>query len=302
MLCPLRADALDAHTLLARCAATAGANLQGLAALRRACPGIDQAVTSLGVGGMLPPDWDKKASPAALADLDALAERYAGRPSSAMPAASDLRALALRLQQPHAPPSSPSLWDRLKAWLRRRLAPAAGLLKWLRSLPGWSAGPGAQGVLLVGAGVLILLAVAAFVISELRAAGLFGPGRRRRSDTRRRAARTRVVTVEAKVGGELDPAQALDHPASALRMLIEALRHSRRIERDGSLTCREVLARAAFDTQGQRDGFARIALLAEQELFGPRGSPSGVPDELRAALQALYRQLLAASAARSAAS
>jgi hypothetical protein len=79
-------------------------------------------------------------------------------------------------------------------------------------------------------------------------------------------------------------------------MLIEALTRSRRIERVGSLTCREVLTHAVFDTQGQREGFARIALLAEQEVFGPRGSSIRVPDELRPALQALRIQLLAAPA------
>lgn len=84
-------------------------------------------------------------------------------------------------------------------------------------------------------------------------------------------------------------------------MLIEALRRSRRIERDGSLTCRQVLAQAVFDTQRQRDGFASIALLAERELFGPRDSAISVPDELRPTLQQLYTQLLTAPAARSAA-
>jgi hypothetical protein len=88
----------------------------------------------------------------------------------------------------------------------------------------------------------------------------------------------------------------------ALRMLIDALRHSRRIERDGTLTCREVLARAVFDTQAQRDGFAGIALLAERELFGPRDLPIRVPEELRLTLLALYTQLLAAPAARTATS
>jgi hypothetical protein len=134
---------------------------------------------------------------------------------------------------------------------------------------------------------------------ELRAQRLFGPGRRRRSDVRRRTPQTRIVMDEGN--DDVDAAYSLSHPASALRMLIEALRHSRRIERDANLTCREVLARAVFDTQGQRDGFAAIALLAERELFGPRGSPVAVPDELRSTLQALYSQLLAAPAAQSAA-
>src|SRR6185437_12529494 len=132
LLWPLRADALDAHIVVSRCAAAAGANLKGMAALRNTCPGIDQAVASLGIGSLLPADWGKKASAEKLGDLAALTRRYAGQPLSTLPAASDLRTIALRLQQPKGPLSSPSLWDHIKAWLRLRLAPLAGLLKWWR--------------------------------------------------------------------------------------------------------------------------------------------------------------------------
>jgi hypothetical protein len=268
MLCPLPAHALDAHTLITRCTDAEGPDLQGLVAIRKACPGIDAA----------------------------LAQRYSGHPLSVLPAASELRAIALRLQQP-PPPVSSSLWDRISAWLRRRLSLPASVLKWLRSLPGWSAGPSTQGILLVGTSVLLLLGLAAFIISELRAAGLLGARWLKAARGKRRVAQPRAGTLEGEADEGVDPAHALDRPALALRMLIEALRHSRRIERDGSLTCREVLVYALFDTQGQRDGFARIALLAEQEVFGPRGSSIRVPDELRPALQALRTQLLAAPAA-----
>jgi hypothetical protein len=272
MLCPLRAHALDAHSLIVRCTDTAGPDLQGLAAIRKACPGIDAT----------------------------LAQRYSGHPLSVLAAASELRAVALRLQKP-PPPVSSSLWDRISAWLRRRFALPASVLKWLRSLPGWSAGPSTQGILLVGTSVLILLGLAAFIISELRAAGLLGARRLKATRAKRRVAQPRIGTLEGGADEDADPAHSLDRPALALRILIEALRHSRRIERDGSLTCREVLAYALFDTQGQREGFARIALLAEQEVFGPRGSSIRVPDELRPALAALRTQLLAAPAPRAAA-
>lgn len=301
-LYPRRADALDGHILIFRCAAAAGANLQGMAALRKTCPGIDQAVASLGISSLLPAGWDKKASGEKLGDLAALTARYAGQPLSALPSASDLRTIALKLRQPQSPPSSPSLWDHFKAWLRLRLAPLAGLLKWWRALPGGTAGSGLQGLLLVTTGVLIFLGVAAIIVLELRAAGAWGRWRRSRSDSRRRSGRMRSIATDGAIGGDADLACALEQPASALRMLIEALRRSRRIERVGNLTCREVLDRAVFDTQAQREGFASIALLAERELFGPRGSPVRVPDELRPTLQALYTQLLAVPAARPAAS
>lgn len=295
MLHPFRAEALDAHGPVNWLTVTVSAKLQGADAVRKACPGIDQAALSLGVGSVLPSDWDQKTRATECGDLDALAQRYAGRPSSTLPVLSDLRAIALGLEQPHPPDSSSTLWDHVKSWLRRRLAPLGGLLKWFRRLPGGSAGPAFRALL--GAGALILLGVAAIILTELRAAGVFDPGRRRRH-----AARTRVVMAEPGADTDIDATHALDSPASALRLLIEALRRSRRIERDGNLTCREVLARAVFDTQGQREEFAGIALLAERELFGLHGLPMRVPEELRPTLQALYTQLSAAPAVRPAAS
>jgi len=305
MLCAPRAHALelDARSVIARCAATAAPHLRGLAAIRPVCPGIDQAVTSLKVVNLLPADWDKKASPASLANLDALAERYAGQPSSRPPAASDLRAIALTLQEPVLPQASwSSRWDRIWAWLRRRVAPVAGLFKWVRSVPGWNAGPGTRWLLLATAGLLILLTLGVFIFSRLRTANAAGVRRRGSVDRKRLAARPPIGTGDGETDEGIDQAHALDRPALALRILIDALRRSRRIERDGSLTCREVLAHAVFDTQGQREGFARVAALAEQQLFGPGGASLQVPDELRPVLLTLHTQLLTAPAARAAAS
>lgn len=299
-LCPLRGDALDAHTPIAHPATTPSASVQGLEAVHAACPGMDQAVATLDVDRLLPPGWWKKAGPKRCADLDGLARRYAGRPSSAVPAASDLRTLALALRKP--PSSSDSLWKRLTAWLHRRLAPMDGLLKWFRSLPGWNAGPGSRTAVLIGIAALLLLGVAALVFMGLEAAGLIGAARRTFSRRRDRSARMPKAAM-AQPGSDAEPMHAADRPVLALRMLMEALRRSRRIERDGGLTCREVVVRALFDTVGQREGFATIALLAERELYGPVGSSTDMPDELRLSAQALYDQLLAApAAARSAGS
>lgn len=296
MLCPCRAEALPAHSPTKLLTVTVSADPQGVDAVRKACPGIDPALLRPEIGSVLPADWDKKTSATACNDLGVLVGRYAGQPSSTLPSASDLRQIALRLEQPDAPSPASTLWDHVKAWLRRRFAPLGALLKWLRLLPDGSAGPGFQTVLLVGAGALILLGVAAIILTELRAAGIFNPERRRHR------LQTRVVMAKESAEAHVASADQLDSPAAALRMLIAALRHSRRIDRDGSLTCREVLARAVFDTRAQREEFAGIALLAERELFGFRGSPMRVPHELRPALRALYTQLSAAPAARSSAS
>ncbi|HEV2268279.1 MAG TPA: hypothetical protein VGR92_02375 [Steroidobacteraceae bacterium] len=297
-LCPPRGDAFGADTpVITRCATTASDGLRGREAVLAACSGID-------LDPLLPAGWRKKASPTALADLDLLARHYAGPPPSAVPAAGDLRALARALQSPSSPSSTDSIWARVRVWLRRLLAPAKELLlKWFRSLPGGTVGPASRSILLVGAGLLILLGVAAFIFVELRAAGLIGAQRRPSSRARRRIARARNASGREELGGDIDPVHTPDRPVLALRMLVAALRRSRRIERDGGMTCRELVTRALFDTAGQREGFATVALLAERELYGPDGSPIDMPKELRVSAQALYDQLLAApAAARAAAS
>lgn len=291
-LCPPRGDALDSHTRINRPAPAASAQFQGVEAIRAACPGIDRAVASLRVDRLLPADWQKKASSTACADLDVVAQRYAGRPSSTAPVATDLRALALALQQP--PSSSGSMWKRINAWMRRRLAPAGWLLKWFHSLPDRDVGPSPRTVLLMSLSALLLLVVAALVLVGLRAAGLIGAARRRPSQLRRRFKRVRKAAGTARLGDDAEPMYAADRPVLALRMLMEALRCSRRIEGDGRLTCRELVVRALFDTAGQREGFAAVALLAERELYGPEGSSIDMPDELRLRVQALYGELLAA--------
>ena len=295
MLCAYRGEAVDAHEPIHWLTVSVSAIPQGVDAVHEACPGIDPALLSPGTSRVLPAGWDKKTSAAACTDLGALLGRYARQPPSTLPAASDLRQIALRLEQPSAPSAASSFWDRVRVWLRRHFAPLRTLLKWFRLLPDGSAGPAFQTVLLVGAGVLILLGVAAVIFTELRAAGVFNPGRPRHT-------RTRVVMAKESAEPDVTAMDQLDSPASALRMLIAALRRSRRIDHDGSLTCREVLARAVFDTPGQREEFAGIALLAERELFGFGGLPMRVPHELRPALRTLYEQLSAAPAARAPAS
>jgi hypothetical protein len=291
MLCPYRAAA-DAQQPVHWLTVNVSAIPQGVDAVRKACPGIDPALLSPGTSRVLPAGWDKKTSVAACTDLGALLRRYARQPPSTLPTASDLRQIALRLEQPSPPATASAFWNHVKAWLRRHSAPLRTLLKWFRLLPDGSAGPAFQTALLVGAGALILIAIAAVIFTELRAAGVLNPGRRRRHT------RTRVAVAHESADADVAAADQLDSPASALRMLIAALRRSRRIDHDGSLTCREVLARALFDTPGQRDEFAGIALLAERQLFGSRGLPMSVPQELRPALRTLYIQLSAAPAAR----
>ncbi len=276
-----------AQPLIARCLSRAPATLKGLGALRGACPGIGHAIDDLGLGAFLPPDWRQALTPLALARLDALAHRYAGSPLSSAPNAGALRALASGLKPP-APP--PSLWDRLTSWAGRGTAPWRGMLRrWLRSLGGVTGSHGLLAVFFVLAGIL-LLTVVLVVVFELRSAGLIGPGRR---SARRPSARIDTQTPpEAAPGDAPDWNEVAEHPTRVLRLLVEALNRSRRIGHERHLTCREISAQARFDTERQRQDFARVALLAERELYGPI-APARVPEETLRAAQALHAGLLA---------
>lgn len=272
---------------LARCAAHAKPTLTGLEAVRTACPGIDQAIEKLGLSALLPAHWQATVTPRALADLAALAHRYSGPPPSAAPDASALRVIVQRLE-PLPPP--PGWWDRVGSWLRSRTAPLVHRLRrWLGSLARTAAHKTLTYVLFDALGGLLLLSIAVFVLIELRAAGLIGPQRRRaRADRRAGTARP---AVRAVLGSEPDWGRLREQPARLLRMLVQTLASTHRIERDRHLTCREITAQARFDSSRQREDFEQVARLAERALYGP-DTPAPVPEATLRAAQALRAELL----------
>ena len=283
---PLRAEP-PAAGLIARCAAHTPV-IHGLPALRGACPGIGQALAELHFRALLPPQWRRTLTSTGLGELSALARRYEARPRSALPDPAALRSAALELA-PRAPPARPpSLWARLLDWVHGWLAPIATLIeRWLRSL---ARGPGdrqllVEAVWLVGA-ALIAAAVLAIVL-QLRAAGLLGS---RSAHGARRPRRAGPHPPAAAPPGAPDWAALRRQPSGLLRLLIDALLEAHRLDRARELTCRELIARARFDTDAQRRGFAQIALLAERERFGPAAALT-VPETTLLYAQSLYAQL-----------
>ncbi len=287
-----RADLVAAHSLIAQCAQRADATVRGLDALRSACPGIEAAVRDLGLDALLPADWAKEASPQALTDLDALAERY-GAPAPALQLnASSLQAIAVALVPP---PSPPTLWERILSWIRSRLGSTnKGSSSWLRYLPHWSIGSKLARALFIIVACLVVITAGVFVAIELRAAGLAGAGRRLRA-----GGRPSSVSRSMSEGGSLDLAgldSAAPHERAVLllKLLVQALRRSSRLGHDRDLTCRELIARARFDTGRQRASFGLIALLAERALYGgpQTAAAATIPDEVLSAARTLYAELL----------
>ena len=289
---PLFAAAPDSHAAIERCAREADASLRGLEALSRSCPGIEAAVHGLGLDALLPEDWRKTASARALASLAALAERYAAPVPQAGLDGARLKVIARALEPPPAPPS---MWERLKRWIRDWLEPKTeGASSWLRFMPNWHISSRLARLIFEALAALIILGVAALVVYELKASGLIGARRHRRSP--RGASPGATPTGEGSLDLDaLDFAVPRERPALLLRVLVRALTRSRRLRHDRDLTCRELISQARFDTPRQREQFEEVALLAERALYGdPALAPEAVPDDVLTAARVLHAELLAA--------
>lgn len=292
---PLRAAPLDAQAVIGRCVSQTGATAAKIPALSKACPGIRAALEQLGLTAFLPPDWPKTLTRHGLDDVNALYRHFAQAPPSAAPAAASLQAIAARLAPPPPPPS----WSaRIRTWIRHRAgALLRPVLRWLRQLGPAGMHSGGATAIFYGLTGLLLLAAAALLVFELRGAGLL---RRRGAATRppRRAAGG--VRFQERVDpqpGEPDWALLREQPARVLRLLVDTLSRAHRLDHDRHLTCRELERQARFDSETERRGFARVARLAERQIYGPPGTAALSEESLRDA-RMLHARLLAAARAR----
>jgi hypothetical protein len=289
---PLRAAPPDAQAVISRCASQAGTEVTGISALGKACPGVQAALDQLGLTAFLPPSWPKTLTTHGLADLDALVQHYAQPPPSAAPRAATLRSIAARLTPPPLPPTWP---QRIRMWIRHW---AGSLLRpvvrWLRHLGPSHAHSGGAEAIFYGLIGLLLLAAAALLIVELRGAGLIGrrrPAARPRPRSRGGASFAEPLETES---GEPDWALLREQPARVLRLLVDSLTRAHRLEGDHHLTCRELETQARFDTEIERGGFARVARLAERQIYGPPGAAALSEETLHDA-RMLHARLLAAA-------
>lgn len=277
---PLRAETPSPAAVLMHCAARKPP-VRGWKALRATCPGAEAALASAHLRSLLPPHWRKRLDSRGLAGLATLARRYGGAPPSARPDATALRNAARRL----APPApAPSLWDRVRAWVRQWTDPLVKLLQhWLGALAHGSRRARVLRTMLWILGTLLSAIVLLAIYLGMRI-GVFRRGSSRASQPRRRgeshgpAAPPHVVPDWVALG---------DQPSRLLQLLVDALLGARRLDRDRSLTCGELSARARFDTAAQREEFTDIARLAERERFGPPGVIR-VPDALLRGARTLH--------------
>lgn len=291
---PLRADSPSAREVVRDCARRAKPDLVGMDALRADCPTLAAAIEDLGLSAHLPKGWKEQVTAGDLADWSALADRYDGSAGHAPPPDSSRLKTIARFLQP--PPELPNWWERFKTWVWNWFDPQRGQWPdWLRWPERWRPG----NALLYSVMGLVLIAAAVVIAMELRAAGVWGAGRRRRVPPRRSATGTPTHSPQRQEPEEIDEPVEQLRPERLLRVLVAALTKSHRLERDRDLTCRELITAARFDTTAQREIFASVALLAEQTLYG---DPQRVPtlnEQLGQCARGLYGELLAAPAGQS---
>ncbi len=286
-LVPLRAQSPGTRAVVARCAGHSPP-LRGWKALHAACPGVGRALEQLQLDALLPRQWRRTLTSSGLGGLAALSRRYDAGPASALPDPAALLRAARRLAPRPPKAAPPSLWSRVVEWIHARIAPAEAVLRRsLQSLVGnrqhrerwyWA--------MWIGGAVLIVLALVAIAVQlgAARAPGSKpsrGPGRRKRTVARE---------APALPPAGPDWSALRNQPSGLLQLLIDALVHAHRLDGKPSLTCREISALARFDDETQRNGFARIAQLAERQRYGPPATVS-VPESTLLDARALHRQL-----------
>lgn len=263
-----------------------GSPLSGLKALSSVCPELGAALGSLGFDEILYQGWQDKLNVHVLRDLLELNERYSVPRWPGVPDTSAVPEILKQLQAEQAP-RPVSWWYSFKNWLKQWFEHSdSSLAKWLRHLfdgllGGANLSPGFLQAFVYIVTILTALAAVGIVVYELKAGGILARFRTRR------AAPKQPLDTSGHLADEEFSADE-NSPAGVLRALVRRLRQTGRLASERSLTHRELIARAAFDSEGQKTVFARIARAAESILYG---SEPAAP-ETAAALNRQGRELL----------
>ncbi len=269
-LLPLRLAAAPLD-IIRGCAAQAPADMVGIKRLDDTCPGLEDAIHSLNLDGMLYDGWRERLNSDSLSDVAILVDLYrrpkrtAGLDTTALPGI--LKNVARELA-----PEPKSWWDAFKAWLKswfqgRDFDSLSWLDRWLDSI-GRSAT--LLNVILYSLIGLVVILAGWVVFNELRAAGL---------PVRRRPRTAQVISLSGVALGaattmESEPVALRERMAALLRRLVARLMQTGRLKSERSLTHRELVIRSAFDSEGQRAVFAAVASNAEAILYGADDAPA----------------------------
>jgi hypothetical protein len=282
---------------LETCVSLANPNTSGITALEAACPGLETALLEAGLLSNLPSRWRESLNATALADLGLLERRYQSPPAAQAPNAGGLQAILDQLASEQARPDK-SWWDTAKEWLQSWfMSPGTASTSWFdRFAERLSQSMDLIKALTYLLLVIVVIGAVAFVVNELRIAGVLSRRRqpRRAGDV---VAATRIAAPEP-AAGDLDSAALADQPGILLRLLVARLVASGVLSGERSLTHGELVAHAAFSDPDNRQRFARVSQLAERTVYGYGPADGEQIRTVVAAGRSLLQQLLAPGSAR----
>lgn len=237
------------------------------------------------------PDYGAAGSPMpesaeALADvLGWIDDQARSAATSVQPEPAAVGAILAALREPPKLREELSWWQRLLRWIN-----------WLLSSddepddsPGWlerlmqGITPGMAQAIWWTLLALLVVALATIVIAELRAAGAFGPRRRRgRQEAIVPPASPAQAPQAATTLSAIATLPLSEQPAALLRWSIAALAQRRLLPGDASMTNGELRARLRRASPADAEVFATLVRAAEAQTYGGR---TPTPEHMQALLQ-----------------
>ena len=256
----------------------------GIERVERRCPDLIPALQKAPWRDLLPSTLGARHEEISAASLRALADlvRRAGGEGALRPAP-DAEILPAVLEElGDQGQQGATRWERFKRWLEQKFEEreekeeAGWLERWSRQFQ--TPEGVAQAITYLGYALVIAL-VLFVIVSELRAAGLFG-GLRRTGSRSSPAAEWRRRLLLADVLA----APPSERPGMLLKLLGEALTRAHRLPASAGLTAAAIVRRARLDAEADRENLAQVAVTAERVRYSPQA-----PDE-----QALERAVASA--------
>jgi hypothetical protein len=283
----------SARQVLDDCVESVAVDVIGMTALEEECPGLEHALSELGLDPFIADEQWNSIGAYGLMTLQSMEQRYREPPAAPAVKTDSLKSVLDEITEPVRAEQPLTWFERFKRWLRDLLGRQdAGDDSWLNWLEGYELSETARSILFYGSVILVVALALAVIINEVRVARR---GRRRRDRTQVPGAGTGLSDLAAARSLDLDGASRSERPSILLQMLVATLVKTGRLQAERSLTHRELTARAKFDNSDQRESFRRVAQLAERVVYGGDETPAEL-DEIVQAGRALHSTLSGAVA------
>lgn len=284
----------SARQVLDDCVSSLEGGVIGRIAIEEVCPGLEDALTDLGLAPFIPEwQWATIGAPG-LKNLQRIERRYRDAPEAREVAIDSLQPVLDSLQKPVQAEQSLSWFERFSRWLRNaRNSQGADADSWLtRWLDDHQLSDTARTIMFYGAVILVVVLAIIVIVNEVRVA------RKARRTARRKQAESDATGRQGAITADLMDLGAAtrdDRPSMVLRMLVATLVKTGRLQAARSLTHSELTKRAKFDDATQRESFQRVAQLAERIVYGGDRAATADLEQIVQEGQSLNRQLAGAS-------